>query len=92
MERMKTNLKPLFTDVTWGAGGSTADLSLQLALYAQQTGHVGEFLRLIQCCIFFVLGPFLYPKPDLYHDCYTALFHDNFSQYALDVHQHGKRR
>jgi methylenetetrahydrofolate reductase (NADPH) len=42
MERMKVNLKPLFTDVTWGAGGSTADLSLQLALYAKQTGHVGE--------------------------------------------------
>lgn len=42
MERMKTNLKPMFTDITWGAGGSTADLSLQLALNMQKTGHVGK--------------------------------------------------
>jgi methylenetetrahydrofolate reductase (NADPH) len=39
MDRMKETLQPAFTDVTWGAGGSTADLSLQLALYAHQTGH-----------------------------------------------------
>eukprot|EP00567_Pseudictyota_dubia_P007894 CAMPEP_0197453092 /NCGR_PEP_ID=MMETSP1175-20131217/33926_1 /TAXON_ID=1003142 /ORGANISM="Triceratium dubium, Strain CCMP147" /LENGTH=70 /DNA_ID=CAMNT_0042986267 /DNA_START=209 /DNA_END=417 /DNA_ORIENTATION=+ len=31
MDRMLTNAKPLFTDVTWGAGGSTAELSLRLA-------------------------------------------------------------
>ena len=28
MDRMKETLNPAFTDVTWGAGGSTADLSL----------------------------------------------------------------
>ena len=39
---MLTTTTPLFTDVTWGAGGSTADLSLQLALYAQSTGHVAN--------------------------------------------------
>ena len=42
MERMKQTLAPAFTDVTWGAGGSTADLSLQLALRAHQTGHVAN--------------------------------------------------
>jgi len=42
MERMKTNLKPMFTDITWGAGGSTADLSLELALNMQKTGHVAN--------------------------------------------------
>jgi methylenetetrahydrofolate reductase (NADPH) len=44
MDRMLQNLSPLFTDVTWGAGGSTADLSLQLALRAHNTGHVGKLL------------------------------------------------
>jgi len=33
-------VKPLFTDITWGAGGSTSDLSLKLALRAHKTGHV----------------------------------------------------
>jgi len=42
MERMKNNLKPLFTDITWGAGGSTADLSMELALSMHQTGHVAN--------------------------------------------------
>lgn len=42
MERMKQNLSPAFTDVTWGAGGSTADLSLELALQAHRTGHVAN--------------------------------------------------
>mmetsp|Transcript_3657 Transcript_3657/g.4809 ORF Transcript_3657/g.4809 Transcript_3657/m.4809 type:complete len:413 (-) Transcript_3657:59-1297(-) len=42
MERMKQNLNPLFTDMTWGAGGSTAELSLQLAIHAQKTGHVSN--------------------------------------------------
>jgi methylenetetrahydrofolate reductase (NADPH) len=42
MERMRKNLDPLFTDITWGAGGSTADLSLQLALNLQKTGHVAN--------------------------------------------------
>ena len=42
MERMKNALHPAFTDFTWGAGGSTADLSLELALRAHQTGHVAN--------------------------------------------------
>ena len=42
MGRMKENLSPLFTDMTWGAGGSTADLSMKLALRAHETGHVGK--------------------------------------------------
>jgi len=42
MDRMKKTLSPAFTDVTWGAGGSTADLSLDLALYLQRTGHVSN--------------------------------------------------
>lgn len=42
MERMKGALSPLFTDMTWGAGGSTADLSLDLALHMQKTGHVSN--------------------------------------------------
>ena len=39
---MRDNTKPLFTDVTWGAGGSTADVSLKLALYAHENGHVSN--------------------------------------------------
>ena len=42
MDRMKEAVNPLFTDVTWGAGGSTADLSMQIALQAHNTGHVGN--------------------------------------------------
>ncbi|KAL3765827.1 hypothetical protein ACHAW5_004144 [Stephanodiscus triporus] len=42
MDRMKANTKCLFTDMTWGAGGSTADLSLQIALHAHRTGHVSN--------------------------------------------------
>lgn len=42
MDRMKATLDPAFTDVTWGAGGSTADLSLEIALQAQKKGHVAN--------------------------------------------------
>eukprot|EP00580_Thalassiosira_gravida_P021012 CAMPEP_0201678184 /NCGR_PEP_ID=MMETSP0494-20130426/45742_1 /ASSEMBLY_ACC=CAM_ASM_000839 /TAXON_ID=420259 /ORGANISM="Thalassiosira gravida, Strain GMp14c1" /LENGTH=409 /DNA_ID=CAMNT_0048161315 /DNA_START=20 /DNA_END=1249 /DNA_ORIENTATION=+ len=42
MDRMLTNTKCLYTDMTWGAGGSTADLSLELALHAHRTGHVSN--------------------------------------------------
>ena len=42
MDRMKDVLSPLFTDMTWGAGGSTADLSLDLALHAHKTGHTSN--------------------------------------------------
>ena len=42
MERMKESTSPLFTDITWGAGGSTADLSLDLALHMHNNGHVAN--------------------------------------------------
>ena len=42
MDRMLANTKCLYTDMTWGAGGSTADLSLDLALHAHKTGHVSN--------------------------------------------------
>lgn len=42
MERMLRNTKCLYTDMTWGAGGSTADLSLDLALHLHRTGHVSN--------------------------------------------------
>lgn len=42
MERMKNVVKPAFSDVTWGAGGSTADLSLELSIKAHETGHVAN--------------------------------------------------
>lgn len=42
MERMKNATTPLFTDVTWGAGGSTADLSLRIALEAHKNGHLAN--------------------------------------------------
>ena len=42
MERMKNAINPLFTDMTWGAGGSTAELSLDLATHAHNTGHVSN--------------------------------------------------
>jgi methylenetetrahydrofolate reductase (NADPH) len=40
MDRMKSTMQPLFTDVTWGAGGSTATLTMQLCQYAHNHGHV----------------------------------------------------
>ena len=42
MNRMKEAINPLFTDMTWGAGGSTAELTLQLATYAHEHGHVAN--------------------------------------------------
>lgn len=36
MTRLQRLVRPLFCDVTWGAGGSTSDLSLDLALHLQQ--------------------------------------------------------
>jgi methylenetetrahydrofolate reductase (NADPH) len=36
---MKQAIQPMFSDITWGAGGSTADLSLDIALSMHQTGH-----------------------------------------------------
>jgi methylenetetrahydrofolate reductase (NADPH) len=42
MDRMKHSMNPLFTDMTWGAGGSTADLTMQLSTHAHQHGHVSN--------------------------------------------------
>ena len=42
MQRMKESINPLFSDVTWGAGGSTADLTLEIATHLQTTGHVAN--------------------------------------------------
>ena len=55
---MKIALSPLFTDVTWGAGGSTADLSLELALYAHKTGHLSN----MHLSKFFALAPAIIPE------------------------------
>jgi methylenetetrahydrofolate reductase (NADPH) len=42
MDRMKEAINPLFTDMTWGAGGSTAELTLEIANHAHQNGHVAN--------------------------------------------------
>lgn len=42
MGRMKESINPLFSDVTWGAGGSTADLTLEIAQQLRETGHVAN--------------------------------------------------
>jgi len=42
MERMKESINPLFSDVTWGAGGSTADLTMDIAEQLRKTGHVAN--------------------------------------------------
>jgi len=42
MERMRTNVNPLFSDITWGAGGSTADLTMQITKHMHDTGHVAN--------------------------------------------------
>jgi len=39
MERMRTSIKPLFSDITWGAGGSTADLTMKITKHMHETGH-----------------------------------------------------
>jgi methylenetetrahydrofolate reductase (NADPH) len=39
---MKESINPLFSDVTWGAGGSTADLTLEIATHLRETGHVSN--------------------------------------------------
>ena len=33
MQRMKESINPLFSDVTWGAGGSSADLTQEIAAH-----------------------------------------------------------
>jgi methylenetetrahydrofolate reductase (NADPH) len=40
MDRMRDSLSPLFSDITWGAGGSTAELTMDIAVQMQKTGHV----------------------------------------------------
>lgn len=36
MQERMAALEPMFMDVTWGAGGSTADLTLEISTTAQQ--------------------------------------------------------
>lgn len=45
IERM-TSLQPLFVDITWGAGGSTKDLSLAIAQYCQTYFGVDVLLHI----------------------------------------------
>jgi len=42
MDRMKASISPLFSDVTWGAGGSTAELTIDIAKQLKETGHVAN--------------------------------------------------
>jgi methylenetetrahydrofolate reductase (NADPH) len=37
MERMKSACNPIFCDITWGAGGSTATLSMEMAIHMHQS-------------------------------------------------------
>lgn len=56
MERMAT-LEPLFVDVTWGAGGSTSDLTLAISANAQKYLGV-EVLMHLTCTnlkVFFLI-------------------------------------
>ena len=39
---MKNTLNPLFSDITWGAGGSTSSLSMEIAKYLHDTHHVAN--------------------------------------------------
>ena len=39
---MKESINPLFSDVTWGAGGSTAELTIDIAEKLRETGHVAN--------------------------------------------------
>ena len=42
LQRFKDNVQPLFSDFTWGAGGSTSDTTLDIALAAHKMGHVSN--------------------------------------------------
>jgi len=42
MDRMKGTTNCIFTDITWGAGGSTAELSMEIAFQMHDTGHVAN--------------------------------------------------
>merc|ERR1740129_2730928 len=37
---MRTTINPLFSDITWGAGGSTAGLTMEITKHMHETGHV----------------------------------------------------
>jgi len=36
IERMSTNLRPAWIDITWGAGGTTSDLTIEIATFIQK--------------------------------------------------------
>jgi hypothetical protein len=40
----------MFCDITWGAGGSTADLTLDIAANMQNTARALR-LQLARCCV-----------------------------------------
>jgi len=42
MDRMRDALQPLFSDITWGAGGSTAELTIDIANHLHKHGHVAN--------------------------------------------------
>ena len=45
IERIK-NFRPLFVDITWGAGGSTSDLTLDLTLYCKEKVQIRPNMHL----------------------------------------------
>lgn len=41
-DRILQKIKPLFSDITWGAGGSTSDLTLTITQRMHESGHVAN--------------------------------------------------
>lgn len=58
MERM-AKLEPLFVDVTWGAGGSTSDLTLAISANAQKYLGVEVLMHLTCTNLKVRLSPFI---------------------------------
>lgn len=50
IDRMNSDLNPLFVDITWGAGGRTSDTSLFLASYIQNYLHIDVLLHITCKC------------------------------------------
>lgn len=44
MQRMKESISPLFSDVTWGAGGSSADLTQEIAAHLKEVSCQNRML------------------------------------------------
>ena len=45
MQRMKESISPLFSDVTWGAGGSSADLTQEIAAHLKNVSVIQHYCR-----------------------------------------------